>query len=339
MDILIIGGTRFLGRALVEAALPRGHHLTLFNRGRSNPGLFPEVEQLVGDRDGGLDVLRNRHWDAVIDTCGYVPRVVRQSVELLAQNIGGYVFISSLSVYASTAQPGVNEDAPLAVMEDALREEITGETYGPLKALCEQVVQEALPQRSLIIRPGLIVGPYDVSDRFTYWPVRVARGGEVLCPGRPGRTVQFIDVRDLAEWTIGLLETGRLGIYNADGLPGDVSMGDLLHTCQQVAMALDPHNSAQLIWMDDDFLLQQGVGPWMEMPLWIPESDPESAGFFTFDVGRARAAGLTYRPLQDTVKATLSWALTRPGDYQWRAGLTAAREAELLQSWKQSRQN
>lgn len=338
MDILIIGGTRFLGRALVEAALPRGHHLTLFNRGRSNPGLFPEVEQLIGDRDGGLDVLKNRRWDAVIDTCGYVPRVVRQSAALLAQNTGCYAFISTLSVYANTAQPGVNEDAALAVLEDAEREDITGETYGPLKVLCEQVVQEALPQRSLIIRPGLIVGPYDVSDRFTYWPVRLARGGQVLCPGRAERGIQFIDVRDLAEWTIHLLEAGHLGIYNADGIPTAVSMGDLLRVCQQAGEAYAPETPAELIWVEDEFLLSQGVAPWMEMPLWIPESDPDSAGFFAFDVSRAQAAGLTYRPLENTVGATLSWALARPGDHPWRAGISAAREAELLQAWKLSRQ-
>jgi 2'-hydroxyisoflavone reductase len=338
MDILIIGGTRFLGRALVEAAVPRGHRLTLFNRGRSNPGLFPEVEQLVGDRDGGLDILHNRHWDAVIDTCGYVPRVVRQSAELLAENTRCYVFISTLSVYASTAQPGLDEKAPLAVMEDPQREDITGETYGPLKVLCERVVQEALPQHSLIIRPGLIVGPHDVSDRFTYWPARLARGGEVLCPGRPERGVQFIDVRDLAEWTIHLLETGCLGIYNADGAPGAVSMGDLLQACRRAGELYAWENPAQLVWVDESFLLKQGVGPWMEMPLWIPESDPDSAGFFAFDVSRAHAAGLTHRSLDDTVRATLSWALARPGDYAWRAGLAAARETELLQAWKQSGQ-
>jgi 2'-hydroxyisoflavone reductase len=338
MNILIIGGTRFLGRALVEVALPRGHRLTLFNRGRSNPGLFSDVEQLAGDRDGSLGAIQNRSWDAVIDTCGYVPRVVRQSAQLLAQNTGCYAFISTLSVYASTAQPGLNEDAPLAVIEDPLREDITGETYGPLKVLCERVVQDELPGRSLIIRPGLIVGPYDISDRFTYWPVRLARGGEVLSPGRPQRGIQFIDVRDLAEWTLLLLETGHLGIYNADGIPGEISMGDLLLACQQAGKAYARENPAELVWVEDKFLLEQGVGPWIEMPLWIPESDPDSAGFFAFDVCRAQDDGLTYRSLEDTVGATLSWALAQPDDRQWRAGIDAAREAELLRTWKQSRQ-
>lgn len=337
MDILIIGGTRFLGRALVDAARPRGHRLTLFNRGQSNPDLYPEVEQLHGNRDGGLSVLESRHWDAIIDTCGYVPRVVRLSAQFLAQNTACYAFISSLSVYASTTQPGLKEDAPLATMEDPSREDITGETYGPLKVLCEQVVQQELPERSLIIRPGLIVGPYDASDRFTYWPVRLARGGEVLCPGRPERGIQFIDVRDLAEWTLHLLETGQKGVFNADGVPGDVSMGGLVEACCQAAEMQDQDRPADLVWVSDEFLLEQGVGPWMEMPLWIPESDPDSAGFFAFDVSRAQAAGLVHRPLGDTVGATLSWARTRPAEYTWRAGLDAAREAQILQAWKQSR--
>lgn len=334
MQLLFLGGTRFLGRALVQAALERGHQITLFNRGQSNPGLFPQVEQITGDRAVDLPLLQGRHWDAVIDTSGYVPRLVRLSAEQLAEQAQQYVFISSLSVYASAAQPGITEGSPLAALADESVEEVSGETYGALKALCERAVQQSFPGGSLVIRPGLIVGPYDVSDRFTYWPVRAGRGGSILAPGRPERAVQFIDVRDLAEWNIRLVEQRQMGVYNADGEPGMVSMNDLLQACLLAAAKED-----ELVWVSDEFLLEQGVEPWMEMPLWIPESDPESVGFFAFDVRRAKAAGLSYRSLAQTVRDTLRWALTRPADYTWRAGLAAEREAQLLRAWQERDQH
>jgi 2'-hydroxyisoflavone reductase len=326
MRILILGGTVFLGRALVDAALGRGHQLTLFNRGQTNPGLYPGVERLVGDRKVDLSALQGQRWDAVIDTCGYLPSVVARSAAALADSVEHYTFISTESVYASFNQPGIDESAPVGVLSGEVVEEVTGETYGPLKALCEQAVETALPGRALVVRPGLIVGPYDVSDRFTYWPYRVALGGRVLAPGRPQRPVQFIDVRDLAAWTIRLVEARQTGVFNADGQPEMVNMRSLLEACKAAS-----GSDAQFVWAGDEFLTQNNVGAWMEMPLWIPETDPDAAGFFTISVEKALAAGLAYRPLLETVTDTLSWARTRPQDYAWRAGLSRQRESELLQ--------
>jgi 2'-hydroxyisoflavone reductase len=330
MKILILGGTVFVGRATVEVALERGHEVTLFNRGRSNPGLFPQVEQLQGDRDGGLAALANRHWDAVIDTCGYVPRVVRQSAEFLAEAVGQYLFISSLSVYAEPGQPGIDEQGAVGKLQDETVEEITGETYGPLKVLCEQAVEQTLPGRALIVRPGLIVGPYDRTDRFTYWPWRVAQGSEVLAPGQPGRPIQFIDVRDLADWLVHLVENRQTGVYNAIGPEPQPTMGELLETCRSAS-----GSDAQLVWVSEAFLAEQGVQPWADLPAWLPQSEPSTAGFFAFSNRRAVAAGLKFRPLADTIHATLAWAATRPPDYQLRAGLSREREAALLAAWKQ----
>ncbi|MBN1935886.1 MAG: NAD-dependent epimerase/dehydratase family protein [Anaerolineae bacterium] len=327
MKLLFIGGTVFLGRATVEAALARGHEITLFNRGKSMPDLFPGVEKLFGDRDGGLDALRGRQFDAAIDTCGYVPRVVRQSARLLADQVDRYVFVSSLSAYAEPSEPGADESAPLATMRDETIEEITGETYGPLKTLCEAEVEKALPGRALLIRPGLIVGPHDRTDRFSYWPYRVAQGGEVLAPGRPARLVQFIDVRDLAEWIVRLLEGGQTGVYNAVGAP--LPMSAVLDVCRTVS-----GSDAAFTWVDDAFLVERKVGMWIELPLWIPESDPTAPGFFAYSNTRAIANGLTFRPLEETVRATLDWLATRPADHAWRAGMSRERERELLQAWK-----
>jgi len=324
--LLVLGGTVFLGRHLIDAALASGHQVTLFTRGRHNPDLYPRVERLRGDRDGDLSALRGREWDAVIDTSGYVPRVVRDSAHLLSGAAGHYTFISSLSVYHETTPPGTDESAPVATLEDETVEEITGETYGPLKALCEREVERALPGRSLIIRPGLIVGPHDPSDRFTYWPHRVARGGETLAPGEPDGGVQFIDARDLADWTLGMAEQYRTGVYNADGPEYRLTMERLLETCKAVS-----GSDARFIWMDDPFLLDQGVEPWIEVPLWIPR--PQAESFFSFDVSKAIAAGLTFRPLEETVRDTLVWASTRPADHAWKAGLAPDREQEILQAW------
>ena len=240
-----------------------------------------------------------------------------------------YTFISTELVYADTSPADVNENAPVGKLADESVEAVTGETYGPLKALCEQAVQSALTGRALIIRPGLIVGPYDNSDRFTYWPWRVAQGGEVLAPGRPQRGIQFIDVRDLAEWIIRLVEARQSGVYNADGLPGAISMEALLETCR-AASASDAH----FTWVSEEFLLSEQVGMWMEMPLWVPESDPSSAGFFAISVKKAIQAGLAYRPLAKTVADTLAWVRTRPVEHVWRAGLKSEREAELIKKWK-----
>ncbi len=323
MRILILGGTRFAGRAMAAAALERGHTLTLFNRG-STRGLFPGVEELHGDRALDLDLLDGREWDAVIDPSGYVPRVVGLAVDKLRAATGHYVFISSLSVYADTSM-AQDESGALARMDDETLETIDENTYGPLKVLCEQRVQAAFRERALIVRPGLIVGPHDPTDRFTYWPVRVARGGEVLAPGEPQRGVQFIDVRDLGEWVIRMLEAGKGGVYNAVGPEQPVEMVDLLETCRAVA-----RSDARFTWLPESFLIEQQVGPWMEMPLWIPANDPAMAGFYAFDSRKAIRDGLTFRALEDTVRDTLAWASLRPEDLQPRAGLNPEREAGLL---------
>ena len=329
MKILMIGGTVFVGRATVEAALERGHEVTLFNRGRSNPGLFPQVEQLQGDRDGGLAALAGRRWDTVIDTSGYVPRVVRQSAEFLKEATAHYLFVSSLSVYANPGQFGIDEQGTVGKLQDETVEEITGETYGPLKVLCEQVVAQTLPGRALIIRPGLIVGPYDKTDRFTYWPWRVAQGGEVLAPGQPERPLQFIDVRDLAEWMVKMAEEQQTGVYNAIGPTPQPTIGELLQTCRSVS-----GSEATFVWVSEAFLAEHGVEPWTELPAWAPQAEPSMAGFFSFDNRKALAAGLTFRPLADTVHATLAWAATRPAEHEMRAGMSREREAALLVAWK-----
>lgn len=330
MRILIIGGTVFLGRALVDSALAAEHEVTLFNRGKSAPDAYPEIETIIGDRDGGLEPLKGHTWDAVIDTCGYFPRIVRQSAELLADAAERYVFISSLSAYGDVSKTGINEEnGTLATMEDETVEEITGETYGPLKVLCEQAAADAFgPERTLIIRPGLIVGAYDRSDRFTYWPVRIAEGGRVLVPETADKVVQFTDVKDLADFTIHLLEQDAAGDYNVTGAPEPTTMGDVVEACQAVS-----GSDAEFVWVDGQFLLEHKVGPWMELPLWIPASDAESAGFFGFDCSKAFAAGLKFRPLAETVQDTLAWANSRPEDYTWRAGMKREREQELLSLW------
>jgi 2'-hydroxyisoflavone reductase len=328
MNLLILGGTIFLGRALVDAALAGGHTVTLFNRGRTNSQLYSQVETLTGQRDGGLAALEGRKWDAVIDTCGYLPRVVSQSAQLLSGSVDRYVFVSSISVYADASQPGVDEDAPVSVMADERVEEITGETYGALKALCEREVRQHLPGRDLIIRPGLIVGPYDPTDRFTYWPWRVAQGGEVLAPGKPERQVQLIDVRDLAGWTLRMVAAGQTGTFNADGPIQPLPMIDLLQACKSASQS-----TASFTWVGEKFLQEQHVQEWIEMPLWIPDSDPANAGFFAFSNTRALEAGLTFRPLEQTLRATLDWLETRPAEHAWRAGIPREREAELLLLW------
>jgi 2'-hydroxyisoflavone reductase len=329
MRLLILGGTVFLGRYLVESALERGHDVTLFNRGQHSPELFPEVEKLRGDRDGTLDALKGRSWDAVIDTCGYVPRIVRASAELLSEAVNHYTFISSISVYPHFRQRGVDESAAVATIEDETTEEITGESYGPLKALCEQAVESALPGRTLVIRPGLIVGPYDHSDRFPYWPRRVAQGGEVLAPGNPEAHTQIIDVRDLAAWNIRMVEANKTGTYNATGPETPLTMRHVLEVCRDAT-----GSDARLTWVSEQFLLEQGVGPWIEIPLWIPsENDPDMVGFSDASISKALADGLTFRPLTDTIKATLEWDASRPPIAERRAGLKAEREAELLHAW------
>lgn len=327
MELLILGGTVFLGRHLVDIALSRGHRVTLFNRGQHHPDLFPEVEKLRGDRNGDLTALQGHQWDAVIDTCGYVPRVVHLSATQLAKAVQHYTFISTISVYADSTLPEIDETAPLNTLEDNIVEEVTPETYGALKALCEQAAEDAMPGRVLAIRPGLIVGPYDGSDRFTYWPHRVAQGGEILAPGEPEQNIQFIDVRDLARWTIQMVEDQQTGIYNATGPTDPITMQDYLQTCKAISKS-----DAHFIWVSEEFLLEQGVQPYTEMPLWIPRAYANRT-----NCEKAYATGLTSRPLTDTVRDTLQWDTTRASDIPLKAGLTAETERRLLQLWhKQS---
>jgi nucleoside-diphosphate-sugar epimerase len=330
MRILIIGGTRFLGRHLVEAALARRHEVTLFNRGQSNPELFPQLETILGDREKDWDRLRGRKWDTVIDVAGYLPRIVRLSAEVLEPNVSRYVFISSLSVYADFRKIGIDESYPVGKIEGESVEQITGETYGPLKALCEKAVREIYGERALIVRPGLIVGPHDPTDRFTYWPVRVARGGDVLAPQKPEASTQIIDVRDLSDFIIKLIEENASGVYNATGPEYELTIGKLLEVSKQVS-----GSDANFNWASVEFLNQNKVDAWSDLPAWIPD-DEEGVGFARIDISKAIRAGLTFRPLEETVRDTLEWARTRPPDHEWKAGLTAEREAEVLTALKEA---
>jgi 2'-hydroxyisoflavone reductase len=341
MKILIIGGTVFLGRHLVGTALARGHQVTLFNRGQRHPQLFPEVERLRGDRTGEIEALRGRRWDAAIDTCGYVPGVVQASAQLLAGSVGHYTFISSISVYEDSAANVIDESAQVRHLSESEVKKAAlikpagpiiavnyGEMYGGLKALCERAAEEAMPGRVLNVRAGLIVGPHDYSDRFTYWPTRLARGGEVLAPGQPSSLKQMIDARDLSEWIVRMIETGGTGTFNATGPGQELTMERVLAECQD-AIGSD----ARLTWVDDEFLLEAGVAPWSEMPLWMPEKYSLPA-FSRTNCEKAIAAGLNFRPLAQTARDTLAWDSGRPADVERYAGLQAEKEAQLLQTWK-----
>ncbi len=302
---------------MIDTALERGHEVTLFNRGMTGAELYPELERIVGDRDGGLEGLRGREWDAVVDTSGYLPRVVGQSAGLLADAVGHYVFVSSISAYASLAEP-VDEGSPLAEPSSPGSEDIATD-YGALKALCEQEVEAAFPGRSTHVRAGLIVGPHDPTGRFTYWPHRVARGGDLLVPGPAWRPVQVVDVRDLAAWMVLAAEERLTGPFNATG---PATMGAVIDAARRVSGA-----SARSVEVDDAFLAAQGVGEWMELPLWV-DMGGEMPSVFSVDNSRATAAGLTFRPLDDTVAATLADAGLVDG-----VGLTPERETELLTAW------
>ncbi len=337
MNILILGGTGFTGPFQVRYALARGHKVTVFNRGKSHPGELPEgVEQLIGDRNGQLDALRDRKWDVVIDNPTSVPVWVRDAAQILKGNVGRYVFISTISVYADNSKPN-DESGALAKYEgaDAMKETrdslIASEfrLYGPLKALSEEEAEKWFPKKTLIIRPGLIVGPGDQTHRFTYWPVRVDRGGEVLAPGDPKDPVQFIDARDLAEWTIRMLENGETGIYNATGPATELGVGDMLG-----GMKTALNSDAKFTWVNAEFLEEQKVSPWSDMPVWVPPRG-EEGGLSRTSVKRALEKGLTFRPLPETARDTLAWFKSQPaeGQAKLKAGLTAEREAEVLAEW------
>jgi len=338
LRILILGGTGFTGPHQVRYALARGHSVTLFNRGRRPQDWPGAVEELTGDREtGDLGALAGRDWDVCIDNPTSVPAWVRDVGGILQGKVGQYVFISTLSVYADSATPGQDEDARTAVYEgadvmqetrDSLRANMA--LYGPMKAACEAEARKWFPDTSTIIRPGLIVGPGDETDRFTYWPLRIARGGDVLAPGDGSDPVQIIDARDLAEWTIRMAEARAFGSYNAMGPNYAMSMAAMLHGIQAVTTA-----GARLHWVPVDFLREQGVSPWGDMPAWVPGSG-DSAGFARHSNARAIQAGLSFRPLATTASDTLAWFAAQPAERQasLRAGIKPEREAEVLAAWQ-----
>ncbi len=331
LRILVLGGTGFIGPHMVRYALARGHTVTIFNRGLTNTHLFPEVERLKGDRNGDLEALKGRTWDAVIDNSATsTPIWVRYSAQLLKDSVDTYLFTSTRSVYSDVSQIGLNEETgPVHEVDRADVDKEERIPYGPAKVLCEMEANDAMPGRTLIVRPGLIVGPGDNTDRFTYWPARIDRGGEVLAPGDPGNPVMFIDVRDLAEWYIHLLEQGALGVLNALGPESPLSFAELLYGIRAVTSS-----PVSFTWVDTDFLLDREIRPYSDMPLWVPARG-ESAGFQRFDLTKPLAMGVKYRPLAVTAKDTLDYHYSRPVERQqeMRPGISADREAELLAAW------
>ncbi|HEY6324453.1 MAG TPA: SDR family oxidoreductase [Thermoanaerobaculia bacterium] len=329
MRLLVLGGTRFVGRHLVATALAAGHEVTLFHRGRTHPELFPQAEKLHGDRDrdGDLSRIAGRRWDAVVDCCGYRPRQVRATARLLTGAVEQYVFISTVSVYADLVTGPSEASALRTPPAGADRDAEGGDAdYGALKVLCEQAAEEALPGRVLQVRPGLLVGPHDPTRRFSYWVHRLAAGGEVLAPGRPAGPVQLLDARDLAAWLLVAVERHSIGPYNVTAPRGSLSFGELLETCRTVA-----GSDARVTWVDEEFLTSRDIEPWEDLPLWVPK---ESSGFHDVDTSRAIASGLRPRPLAETVRDVLA----EPGlglgeDAASPPRLGREREAELLRAW------
>lgn len=322
MKLLIVGGTRFLGRHLARQALDAGHRVTLLHRGKSNAVLFPEAEHRIGDRDGDLAVLREGLWDAVIDTSAYVPRQVRTMTQALKGRVGHYQLVSTISVYADLSLPGTEESAALATLADPSTEVIDGDSYGGLKALCERALLEALPDRAAIVRPGLLVGPHDPTGRFTWWVQRMQRGGTVLCPGSPQSALQFIDARDAAALMLRAAQAARCETMNLTGPTEPLTMDAFFNASRA---ALNPN--ATLRWIDEATLLAAGIAPWTELPLWVPT---DTAGLHAVNLDRARAAGLVCRPLADTLRDTAAWAATAPQAVPPTIGLDPQRELALL---------
>jgi 2'-hydroxyisoflavone reductase len=328
--ILVLGGTGFLGPHIVTTALARGHTVTLFNRGKTHPGLFPNVEKLLGDRNGHLEALANRQWDAVIDPSGFFPRQVKASAELLAPNVHHYVFISTISVYATEDVIGADESAPVATLADPTSEDPGPASYGALKALCERAAEAAMPGRVTNVRPGLIIGPGDMTGRFTHWPTRLADGGEVLAPGDGGTPVQYIDARDLGAWLVRVVEDGAVGTMNALGPATRTTMRDVLTACNHAL-----GDKAQLTWASAAFLAERGIEGWRDLPMWI-DNHGENAGFGTRANAKAVRAGLTFRPIADTARDTLAWLATLSDADRAKArssGIKRDKEAEVLAAW------
>jgi len=326
LRVLIFGGTGFLGPHFVQALQAGGHEITLFNRGKSNPGLFKELETLIGDRDGKLDALQGRDWDVVIDDSGYVPRQVKLSADLLEDHVKHYIFISSISVYGTFPKPGLDEDDTVAPVPDAKVEEVTNETYAGLKAGCEQVIESTYGTRSTVVRPHIVVGPGDSTDRFTYWVARVARGGQVLAPGSANDPLQYIDVRDLAAFVRRCAEQRPAGRFNACTPPGAHTIGELMETGKRVS-----GSNATFVWADAEFILKNGLMEKGEIPMWLPPTGPRASALLVSSA-RAVQQGLRFRDLDTTVRDTLEWHNRRPAEQRQKlaVGLTPEREAELL---------
>lgn len=334
LRILILGGTGFIGPEQVTYAIERGHTLTLFNRGRTNPSLFPNVEKLQGDRNaaGGLEALKGRTWDVVIDNPTGKPQWIVDAAAVLKGKVGQFIYVSSTGVYANSDSVRPDENAPLLDLAPISGPEADKAGYGSRKARCEQLVQEAFPGRSTIVRPGLIVGPGDLSDRFTYWPWRIERGGEILAPGQYEDPVQWIDVRDLSQWMIRLAESHTAGVFNAVGPEKPIGIGGMLYGIKGVYA-----NDAQFTWVPQPFLSAQNVRSWVEMPVWAYPG-ASTLAYCTSKIDRALGAGLTFRPLADTVRDGMAWYHSRPADQQekLRAGITPEREKEVLAAWHAS---
>lgn len=318
MKILVLGGTKFVGRALVDAAFAAGNEVTLFHRGVTNRDLFPEAEHILGDRDGGLGLLAGRSWDACIDVSGYLPRLVRDSATALRYSVERYVFVSTISVYADLSVPR-DESGPLATIDDETTEEISGGSYGALKALCEHAVADVYGERATIVRPGFIIGPHDHTGRFPWWAHRAARGGEMIVPASMAREFQAIDARDLAAFLLIRARSPLTGVFNATGPVPPVTMLDLV---EAAASASDTDLNVEVI--DDAFLTAQGIEN--ELPLWA--DDPDWGAWARVDVSKAIGAGLQFRPIEDTVAATLAHTEVVPG-----VGLDPEREAAVLAAW------
>lgn len=327
LKILILGGTNFLGPHLVEELQEHGHEVTLFNRGTQDISCFPNVEFIQGNRDGDLDALKNRWWDAIIDTSGHLPRLVEDSSKILSTATNHYTFISTIGVYKDFHALNIDERYPLANLDDKSIEEINEKTYGALKASCEKVIEHYFNDHFLVIRPGLIVGPRDPTNRFAYWPLRILAGGEILAPGSPKQNLQFIDVRDLAKWIVTMVEKRETGFYHATGPKRSLSFEELLKTCAQISK-----KELSIAWVSENFLIEHGVQDWTELPLWLSYKR-NMPGFLTVSVKKALEAGLKFRPLTETIEAIIDWEKQQKNKDSF--GIAPKKEQELLIRWKE----
>ncbi len=330
MKILVLGGTQFVGRHFVQTALEQGHECTLFHRGQTNPGLFPDAEEIHGDRMVDIEELSGT-WDIAVDTCGYFPRAVQISAEHLRDRVDRYLFVSTVAVYRDFSKRGLDESAYVKTLEDPDVEEVNDSTYGPLKTECEGVVKGVFGKDSLIVRPGIIAGPYDPTDRFTYWVHRIGAGGEVLAPSRPSESVQLIDARDLAQWLVASIENKECGTYNAAG--PEMTFEATLEACRRAT-----GSDATITWVPGSFLRElEMIDSQSQLPLWNPGSGGRTAGYFAVDSSRAQAKGLRYRPLQETARATWNWIEEHLEDHDWQAGLDLLEEQEILTLWHEGK--